>query len=75
MALASTNSVTTSRNIIDGISGFFTSIGRWLVALAEADQRLKQLERLSSLSDEALAARGLQRQDIALHVFRNKLYL
>lgn len=56
-------------------SGFFTSIaqgiGRGFVNLAETNARSRQVERLNALSDEALKKRGLRREDIARHVFRD----
>jgi hypothetical protein len=57
------------------VPGFFAKIWHGLIAIAEVNPRLKQLEYLASLSDTELAAKGLRREDIARHVFRNKIYL
>lgn len=57
------------------VLGFFSKIGHGLLAIAEANPRVKKMDYLSSLSDAELAAKGLKRQDIARHVFANKMYL
>ncbi|QDC11618.1 DUF1127 domain-containing protein [Oceanicola sp. D3] len=46
-----------------------------LVSLAEANPRMKAVSRLSAMSDEELAARGLKREDIVRHVFRDIYYV
>jgi len=51
------------------------SIGNALVAIGEAHPRLRRVEALQRLSDEQLAARGLKREDIVRHVFRDVFYL
>ena len=57
------------------VLGFLAKIGRGLVAIGEANPRIKKMEYLSSLSDAQLAARGLKREDIVRYVFGNKIYL
>ncbi|HBM60121.1 MAG TPA: DUF1127 domain-containing protein [Citreicella sp.] len=54
---------------------FFSAIGNALVAIGEANPRLRRVEALQRLSDEQLAARGLKREDIVRHVFRDVFYL
>lgn len=39
----------------------FLAVGRLLVHLAETSPRIREIERLNSLSDEDLARRGLTR--------------
>lgn len=51
----------------------FRAILRAMVATAEADPRLKQIDRLKALSDADLAKRGLTRDEIVRHVFRHHL--
>ena len=51
------------------ISRFFTAIGNGLIAMAEANPRLKQAEALQRLSDEELGKLGMKREDIPMHVF------
>ncbi|MEB3419553.1 DUF1127 domain-containing protein [Salipiger marinus] len=57
------------------IGRFFSAIGNALVAIGEANPRLRRVEALQRLSDEQLAARGLKREDIVRHVFRDVFYL
>ena len=40
----------------------FAAVGRFLVLLAEANPKMRELDRLSLKSDEQLAARGLTRE-------------
>jgi uncharacterized protein YjiS (DUF1127 family) len=44
-------------------------------ALATANSRARQVEALSAMSDEELAKRGLRREDIVQHVFRDAMYM
>ncbi len=37
--------------------------------------RVEEMERLNALSDEALAKKGLKREDIVKHVMGDLLYL
>lgn len=46
-----------------------------LVAMAEANGRVKQIDRLQSMSDAELARRGIKRDEIAHHVFRDVYYV
>lgn len=41
----------------------FVAIGSFLVTVSEASPRLRQLERLSKMSDAELSKRGLNRED------------
>ncbi|MFY0632441.1 MAG: DUF1127 domain-containing protein [Vannielia sp.] len=53
----------------------FNAVFTGLVAMAEANPRMKAVNRLSAMSDEELAARGLKREDIVRHVFRDIYYV
>ena len=53
----------------------FLAFGRILMKIAEANSRFEQVQRLQSLSDEDLAARGLTRDGIVRHVFRDRMYI
>ncbi|MCI5110096.1 MAG: DUF1127 domain-containing protein [Marivita sp.] len=59
--------------------GFFSSLldglTRGLSQVAEANSRIREVERLQALSDEALAAKGIRRDDIVRHVFRDLYWL
>lgn len=56
-------------------AAFFAGIGNFLTQLGENNHRVREVERLNAMSDEALAARGLRREDIVRHVFRDLLYV
>lgn len=47
----------------------FAMIGNALIAVAEANVRVRQATALHALSDAELAERGLKREDIACKVF------
>jgi len=47
--------------------------GTSLIAYAEANTYVKEVDALNKLSDEALAKRGLARDEIVRHVFRHHL--
>lgn len=46
-----------------------------LVAMAEANGRVKQIDRLQSMSDAELAGRGIKREEIVHHVFRDMYHI
>lgn len=48
-------------------------LGQGLSAYADRRSRRAQVEFYESLSDADLAARGISREDIVRHVFRDKL--
>lgn len=58
--------------------GFFSRLGarlgRWMEDIAVANARVRQVERLNAMSDEQLAKRGLTRDQIVHHVFRDVMY-
>jgi len=51
------------------------SILNFLVSISTAQSRVRQIEFLCALSDEELAERGLSRQDIVRHVYRDAYYV
>ncbi|EPX75672.1 hypothetical protein [Salipiger mucosus] len=55
--------------------GILTRIFDGLISLAEKNQRLRQADKLSAMSDAELARRGLRRDEIVHHVFRDQLYI
>ena len=55
--------------------GLFSGLFSWLTHIAETNARVQEVERLQSLSDAELAKKGLKREDIARHVFRDILYI
>ena len=48
-------------------------LGDAFSAYMTAVARTEQIDRLNALSDEALAARGLRREDIVRYVFRDRI--
>ncbi|ARE39981.1 hypothetical protein RGUI_1840 [Rhodovulum sp. P5] len=68
MALANTN-------VTERHGSFLTSIVDFLVGLMENHPHTRQIEKLSRMSDEELAARGVTRQDVVRHIFRDRYYV
>ena len=58
-------------SILHALAAPFTAIGKAMVAVAEASSRQDQVAYLESLSDEELADKGLTRDRIVMHVFRD----
>jgi len=56
---------------IDTVGGWFAAFGLALARMGETQARIRQVERLCELSDEQLAAKGLRREDVIRHVFRD----
>ena len=46
-----------------------------MVWIAERNPRVRQAEQLQAMTDAELAKRGLKREDIARHVYRDLFYL
>ncbi len=53
----------------------FAALGRGLVSMMDAHPRVREVEHLRNLSDAELAARGLTREGIVHHVFRDQFYV
>lgn len=56
-------------------SGLLNRIIDSMVSIPEANMRMREVERLQAMTDEQLAKRGLRREDIARHVFRDLFYV
>lgn len=67
MALAQSYPAEKPGFIVNIFSALFTGLGR----IAEANWRVREIERLNRLSDAALAEKGLKREDIPRHVFQD----
>jgi len=77
MAYHDTHSVAAGdivKSAIAAVAGFFRSIGKSMMSAAEANHRLKTVERLQAKSDAELTAMGLRREDIIRHVFRDVFF-
>ncbi|MFK7868504.1 MAG: DUF1127 domain-containing protein [Roseobacter sp.] len=62
------------RTVGTAIAQVFARIGSALVSAAEANHRIKTVERLQAKSDAELAALNLRREDIVRHVFRDVFF-
>lgn len=74
MALTATQT-TSSFSVWGILAAPFVALGKGLVAMGEANSRAREVEFLHSLSNRELADRGLARDDIAHHVFKDAFYL
>ena len=72
MAVTSTNHAALPANPLRALG---EAILGTLVRIAENNSRLREAERLNALTDDQLAARGLKREEIARHVFRDMYYV
>lgn len=50
-----------------------SGIAQGFLSIAESNARVREVEHLNRLSDAELAHRGLRREDIVRHVFRDVL--
>jgi uncharacterized protein YjiS (DUF1127 family) len=55
-------------NLIEGLT-------RGMGQVMDANSRIREVERLQMLSDESLAAKGIKREEITRHVFRDVFWL
>lgn len=54
---------------------FFARVGNFLAEVTTASSRARQVTYLTELSDEELQTRGLKREDIVKHVYRDLYYI
>lgn len=52
-------------------SSLFDGLMRGIGQISASQSRVREIERLQAMSDEALNAKGLRREDIVRHVFRD----
>ena len=57
------------------IADFFSGLLEGLARVAESNHRMKEIHRLQAMTDEDLAKRGLSRDGIVQHVFRDVYYV
>ncbi|SLN65072.1 hypothetical protein ROJ8625_03314 [Roseivivax jejudonensis] len=55
--------------------GVFKRVFGFLVMVGESNHRAHRVQELSKLSDRELEKRGLKREEIAHHVFRDMFYV
>jgi F0F1-type ATP synthase membrane subunit b/b' len=75
MLVQSTNAQIYFGDFTAVISSFFVKIIENSVMARSAEVRSEQIAALNAKSDAELAAMRLNRSDIALHVFRDRLYI
>ncbi|MCR9125770.1 MAG: DUF1127 domain-containing protein [Rhodobacteraceae bacterium] len=75
MAYFTTHSDARTNPILDAVGAALTSVGNAIVAISEANSKVRQAEALHALSDAELAARGLKREDIARYVFADSYWV
>ncbi len=75
MATHSTNIVDHSRSLSARANAFFAAFARGMERYIERKSRSAQVQQLEAKSDAELAAMGLKREQIALHVFRDLYYI
>lgn len=68
MAIANTNIMGRHVPVFGGLMAFF---GR----VVENHPRTRQLEKLAATSDADLARRGVTREDVVRHIFRDRYYI
>ena len=73
MAHAATHA-RSGNSILASIGLFFSSFFDALVAIGEANPKVRQAQALMALSDEELDQRGLKRDEIAHYVFADNFY-
>ena len=71
MALTQTYEDKSSNFFANLIGDFLHKFGK----IAESNWRIREAERLNAMSDDALAANGIRREDITRHVFRDVMWL
>ncbi|MEX0316455.1 MAG: DUF1127 domain-containing protein [Ruegeria sp.] len=64
----STAQLSSFHGLVTAVADIFSGIFDALVRIGEANSKVRQIEALSALSDEDLAARGIAREDIIRHV-------
>ncbi|GAA6189272.1 hypothetical protein [Litorivita sp. NS0012-18] len=75
MATHSTNIAYPTRSLSARANAFFAALGRGMERYIERKSRAGQIQQLEAKSDAELAAMGLKREQIALHVFRDLYYI
>ncbi|MEX0287181.1 MAG: DUF1127 domain-containing protein [Paracoccaceae bacterium] len=58
-----------SHGFFHRIADALLAVGKAMMAMSAANERIRKVELLNAMSDEELATRGIRREDIARHVF------
>lgn len=73
MALTATHTAHHSLGHI--LAAPFRVIGNGLIAIMESNSRVQYVDRLNAMTDEQLEAKGIKRDEIVQHVFRDHMHL
>ncbi|WP_299424899.1 DUF1127 domain-containing protein [uncultured Shimia sp.] len=74
MALTATH--TTEHHALGHIlTAPFRAIGNGLIAIMESNSRVQYVDRLNAMTDAQLEAKGIKRDEIVQHVFRDHMHL
>lgn len=57
------------------LTRIIANAGHFLISIGENNCRVREADRLRALSDEELSRKGLRREDITRHVFRDMFYI
>ena len=69
MAIAATTQTVPALSPLAALKRSVAAIFTGLVDVAEANPRYLEVQKLQAMTDEQLAAKGLKRDDIVMHVF------
>ncbi|WP_371061111.1 DUF1127 domain-containing protein [Rhodosalinus sp. 5P4] len=58
-----------------GFMAFLVAIGDALAMASDVGRRVHRVDTLNDMTDDELAARGLKRDEIVQHVFRDLYYI
>ena len=61
--------------IAAGLNRVLSGFLNFLVSISTAQSQVRQIEFLCAMTDQELAQRGLARQDIVRHVYRDAYYV
>lgn len=64
-----------ARNVLAQLAETFKAIGSSLVRASEASSRIHHVQALQAMSDSELSDRGIKREDIVHHVFKDLYYM
>lgn len=68
MAVATTTGTGHGPSLLAGI-------GTFILRIVENHPHTRQIEKLNAMSDAELAARGVTREDVVRHIFRERYYI
>lgn len=75
MALLTVNPTFDAAPLREKFDQFVSALGRGFKAYGERKSRAGEFAALNAKTDEQLAAMGLRRDQIAVHVFRDMFYV